>query len=117
MKNLSVFIKNELVKKNIDKLFEKHIYIDTIEQAIDSAVELNYGSCANIVFTCSVIKDRFIDKLATIHSDLNVINCNCTIDSFFENNFNGYLVFNNLKRCQHIEIIEEIKKYNAILLC
>lgn len=117
MKNLSVFIKDEFVKQNIDKLFENCICIDTIDKAIDFAVKVGYGNYANIVFTSSLIKDRFIDKISTIHPDLNVINCNCTIDSFFENSFNGYLIFNNLKRCQHMEIIEEIKKYNAVLLC
>ena len=117
MKNLSVFIKDEFVKQNIDKLFENCICIDTIDRAVDSALRVTYGSCANIVFTSSIVKDRFLDKLALIHSDLNVINCNCTKDSFFENDFNGFLVFNNLKKCQHAEIIEEIKKHKAVLLC
>lgn len=117
MRNLSVFIKDEFVKENIDKLFENCICIDTIEQAVDSALLVTYGNCANIVFTNSLVKDRFLDKMATIHSDLNVINCNCTTDSFFENDFTGFLVFNNLKKCKSKEIIEEIKKHKAILLC
>ena len=117
MKNLSVFIKDEFVKRDIDKLFENCICIDTIEKAVYSALETSYGTCANIVFTSSVIKDRFLDKLVNVNSDIKVINCNCTIDSFFENDFNGFLVFNNLKKCQHAEIIEEIKKHkNKILL-
>jgi hypothetical protein len=117
MRNLSVFINDEFVKQNIDKLFENCICIDTIDQAVDSALGVSYGNCANIVFASSGLKDRFIDKMSIIHPDLNVINCNCTVNRFFENNFNGYLVFNNLKRCQHKEIIEEVKKHNAILLC
>ena len=63
------------------------------------------------------MKDRFLDKLSTIRQDINVINCNCTVDRFLDNEFNGFLVFNNLKKCQHREIIEEIKKHKAILLC
>lgn len=117
MKNLSVFIKDEFVKRDIDKLFENCICIDTIEQAIYSALEVSYGTCANIVFSTSTVKDRFLSKLESIIPNINVINCNCTIDSFFENDFNGFLVFNNLKRCQHMEIIEEIKKHKAILIC
>jgi hypothetical protein len=119
MKNISVFIKDDLVKRNINKLFESNICIDTIEKSIDTAINISYGNsnCTNIVFSTSAIKDRFLTKLKSIQPDLNVINCNCTIDSFFENDFNGFLVFNNLKRCQYMEIIEEIKKHKAILLC
>lgn len=119
MKNISVFIKDDLVKRNINKLFESNICIDTIEDSINTAINVAYGysNCTNIVFSTSTVKDRFLSKLESIIPDINVINCNCTIDSFFENDFNGFLVFNNLKRCQHMEIIEEIKKHKAILLC
>lgn len=117
MKNLSVFIYDKFIKKDIDKLFENCICIDTIEEAIDAAINTLYGNYANIVFTNSVIKDRFLDKLSTIHLNINVINCNCSVDRFFENDFTGYLVFNNLKKCHSKEIIEEINKYkNKILL-
>ena len=117
MKNLSVFIKDEFVKQDIDKLFENCICIDTIENAIDTAINVFYGNYANIVFESSLIKDRFLEKLYTINPNINIINCNCTVNRFFENDFNGFLVFNNLKKCQHKEIIEEVKKYNAVLLC
>lgn len=117
MKNLSVFIHDEFVKQDIDKLFEKSICIETIEEAMQAAVCANYGNYANFVFTNSISKDRFLDKLSNIRQDINVINCNCTVDRFLDNEFNGFLVFNNLKKCQHREIIEEIKKHNAILLC
>lgn len=119
MKNISVFIKDDLVKRDINKLFESNICIDTIEDAINTAVNIAYcrSNCTNIVFSTSAVKDRFITKLESIVQDTNVINCNCTIDSFFENDFSGFLVFNNLKRCQYKEIIEEIKKHKAILLC
>ena len=117
MKNLSIFIHDEFIKKDIDKLFENNICIDTIEKATDIAVGILYGNYANIIFTNSNVKERFLDKLATVKPDANIINCNCTVDRFFENDFTGFLVFNNLKKCHHKEIIEEIKKHNAILLC
>lgn len=117
MKNLSIFIKDEFIKKNIDKLFENSICIETVEEANRAVSNINHGSCANIVFTSSLVKDRFLDKLKTYIPDINVINCNSTISSFFENDFGGFLVFNNLTRCKHAEIIEEIKKHKAILLC
>lgn len=117
MKSLSTFIKDESVKANVDKFFEKHICIDTIELADQMALKMSCGNYANFVFINSYIKNYFIDRLQTHRQDLNVINCNCTLDSFFENNFRGFLVFNNLKRCQHKEIIEVIKKHNAILIC
>ena len=70
----------------------------------------------NIVFKNSMIKNHFIDSLSTARPDINVINCNCSVDKFFENDFSGFLVFNNLKRCQHSEIIEEIKNHKGVLL-
>lgn len=117
MKNLSVFIRDEFVKKDIDKFFENSICIDTIEQANKMALNVSYGAYANFVFENTACKNIFIDKLNMVRNDINVINCNCTINSFFENDFSGFLVFNNLKHCQHKEIIEEIKKQKGILLC
>jgi hypothetical protein len=117
MKHLSVFIKDEFVKENVDSFFTNSICIDTIEQITGAVLNVSYGNYANIVFANSQLKERFLDKLSSIRPDINIINCNCTVSRFFENKFNGFLVFNNLKRCQHAEIIEEIKKHNGILLC
>lgn len=117
MKSLSTFILDESVKANVDKFFENHICIDTIELADQMALKMSYGAYANFVFINSYIKDYFISKLYFHRQDINIINCNCTLNSFFNNRFDGFLVFNNLKRCQHKEIIEEIKKHNAILIC
>ena len=118
MKSLSTFIKDESVKANVDKFFENHICIDTIELADQMALKMSYGSYANLVFINSQTKNYFIDRLQAYRQDVNVINCNCTIDRFLENSFDGFLVFNNLKRCQHTEIIEEIKKHKkTVLLC
>lgn len=117
MKNLSIFIKDEFIKENINRLFENSICIETVEEANIAVSNINRGSCANIIFTSSLVKDRFLDKLKTYRTDVNIINCNSTVSSFFENNFGGFLVFNNLTRCKHAEIIEEIKKHKAILLC
>ena len=117
MKNLSAFIQDEFIKMNLDKFFENSICIETIDQAEQAVLQINYGDYANIVFENSSIKNNFIDKLMRVRSDVNIINCNCTVNKFFENEFSGFLVFNNLKRCRHAEIIEEIKKHNAILLC
>lgn len=119
MKKLSTFIKDEFVKNEVDQFFNNSICIDTIEEANNAVFNISNGNYANIIFTNSVLKDRFIDKLLTYKSNVNIINCNCTVNSFFENNLNdGFLVFNNLKHCKHIEIIEEIKKHKkSILLC
>lgn len=119
MKNLSVYIKDEFVKRNIDKLFVNCISINTFEDAkniAESAGWCNDLKNINIVFKNSMIKNHFIDSLSTARPDINVINCNCSVDKFFENDFSGFLVFNNLKRCQHSEIIEEIKNHKGVLL-
>lgn len=116
MKNLSVFIKDEFVKRNIDKLFEHSICIDTIEDAERIVSEVSYGRCVNIVFNNSACKNHFIDEISTACPETKVINCNCSVDKFFENDFYGFLIFNNLKHCKSAEIIEEIKKHKGILL-
>ena len=112
-----MFNKDGFVKNDIDIFFENSICIDTIEQAIALTASVSYGNYANIVFSNSLLKERFIERLQIYRDDLNVINCNCTVDRFFENNFCGFLVFNNLKHCKHKEIIEEISKHNAVLIC
>lgn len=117
MRNLSSFIHDEFVKKGIDKFFENSICIDTIEQANKMALKVSYGAYANFVFENTACKNAFINRLRIARTDINVINCNCSVNRFLENNFNGFLVFNNLKHCQHREIIEEIKNHKAILLC
>jgi hypothetical protein len=117
MKNLSLFIEDNNIKQSIDKFFENSICIDTIENTVPAVLEVSYGDCASIVFANTSIKNHIIEKLSSYQPELNVINCNCSIDRFFENNFNGFLVFNNLKKCRYMEIIEEIKKHKALLLC
>lgn len=114
MNTLSI---DNVVKNAIEKLFENCVCIDTMDAANNIALATTYGYYANIVFDNTLLKDSFIDKLSSIRPDINVINCNCTINSFFENSFDGFLVFNNLKRCKHLEIIEEIKRYKGILIC
>jgi NAD-dependent oxidoreductase involved in siderophore biosynthesis len=116
MKNLSMFIKDEFVKRSIDKLFENCIYVNTIDDAERLASEIGYGKTVNAVFSNSNYKNHFIDELTTSCPDANIINCNCSVDKFFENDFCGVLIFNNLKHCKSTEIIEEINKHNAILL-
>jgi hypothetical protein len=117
MKNLSIFVKDEFIKENIIKLFENSICIETVEEANRAVSIINCGSYANIIFKSSHIKDRFLDRLRIRVENINVINCNSTVDRFFENDFGGVLVFNNLTHCKHTEIIEEIKKHKAIRLC
>lgn len=116
MKNLSVFIKDEFVKKSINKLFEDSICINTIEDTDELISKVNYGKYVNIVFKNSSIKDHFLYEVSTMRPDINVINCNCSIDKFFENDFSGFLVFNNLKHCKYKEIIEKIQQHKGLLL-
>ena len=117
MKELSAFIKDGFVKNGVDKLFENNICVDTIEKAEMIASEIGYGKYANIVFKNSAIKNYFIDSLHITRPDATIINCNCTVDKFFENEFRGLLIYNNLKHCKCREIIEYINNHKGILLC
>lgn len=117
MKDLLDFVKNEFNKK---ALFEEGLLVDTIAETEKLVSEVSYGKYVNIVFKNSSMKDIFIDKLLTARPDANIINCNCSLDKFSElniNNLSGLLVFNNIKKCKHSEIIETIKNYKGIMIC
>jgi hypothetical protein len=114
MKELSDFVKNEFAKK---QLLEDYKFIDSIEGVDNIISSLNCGIYDNFKFKTSNLKDYFIDKLTTSRPEANIINCNCSIDSYFENNFYGLIIFNNVGRCKHKEIIEDIKTYKAIKIC
>lgn len=114
MKNLSIFIKDELVKKDVDKLFENCTYVSDIESVHDTVNLVNYGDCSSVAFVSTSIKECFFDALSTTRPEMHIINCNCSVDKFFENDFTGFIVFNNLKHCKHREIIEEIKKHKSV---
>lgn len=114
MKDLSTFVKDEFLKKH---LFNESVYISTIDEADKIISEVSYGKYVNIVFKHSGIKDYFINNLHTQRPDINVINCNCSLDVFCANNFDGLLVFNNVNKCKHCEILEDIQKYKGILIC
>ena len=117
MKDLRSFVKDEFIKK---ALFERSLYVDSIEEAKNAAIKIGYGHYENVVFKNSSIKDIFINQLLTIRPDTNIINCNCSLNKFNEikfDNLSGLLVFNNVKSCKHNEIIEAIKTHKSILIC
>lgn len=114
MKDLSIFIKEEFIKNN---LLNNSVFINTIEEADGALYKLSRGDKFNIKFINTSVKEYFLNNLLTIRPEANIINCNCSIDKFDENNFYGYLVFNNINKCKHPEIFEKIKKYNGVLLC
>lgn len=114
MKDLSTFVRDEFLKNH---LFDEGVYISTIDEADKIISEVSYGRYVNVVFEHSGLKDYFINNLYTQRPDINVINCNCTVNKFYENDFDGLLIFNNVKKCKHTEIVEEIKKHKGILIC
>lgn len=116
MKNLSTFINDMYNKAVIDRLFEDCIYIDSIEMAERTAKSICCGNIVNVIFENSIFKNRFIVVLSALMPNINIINCNCSSDSFSENTFDGFLVFNNLKFCKHKEIIEEIKNHKGVMI-
>lgn len=117
MKSLSTYANDTFIKYTLYELFESHEYVDDIDKINRLINEVNYGKTPKIVFKNSYLKEYFISNLYTVRPDINVVNCNCSIDRFYENNFGGLLIFNNVKHCKHSEIIEEIQKHKCLLLC
>ena len=114
MKELSTFVKDEFLK---NKLFEEGLYINDFAEVDELAHKVNYGELFNIVFQNTNLKEYFLDILSTARPEVNVINCNSSVDRFFENEFSGLIVFDNIKKCKNSKILEEVKKHKAILIC
>jgi hypothetical protein len=114
MRELSRFVKD---KFTLNGLFEDSVHVNTIEEVDDIVSEVGCGNYMNIVFKNSSLKDYFLDSLYSVRPDMRIINCNCTVDRFNENEFHGLLVFNNVNKCGHHEIIEELKNHKGILIC
>lgn len=114
MKELSRFVKEEFLKND---LFEDRVSVDTLEAADDVVYRVSAGERMSIMFRSSSLKDYFFDSLYSVRPDLNIVNCNCTVDRFNENTFDGLLVFNNVKRCGHLQIIEMVKKHKGVIIC
>lgn len=114
MKELSDFVKNEFIKQ---QLFENCIYVDTIEGVNEVINSLNRGIYLNIKFKTTNLKEYFIDQITTSRPESNIINCNCSVNSYFENTFNNLIIFNNLGKCKHQEILKDVEKYKAIKIC
>ena len=117
MKSLSTYANDTFIKYTLYELFESHEYVDDTDKINRLINEVNYGKTPKIVFKNSYLKEYFISNLYTVRPDINVVNCNCSIDRFYENDFGGLLIFNNVKHCKHSEIIEEIQKHKCLLLC
>lgn len=117
MKSLSTYANDTFIKYTLYELFESHEYVDDIDKVNNLINEVNYGKTTKLIFKNTYLKEYFIDNLYTVRPDINVVNCNCSIDRFYENNFDGLLIFNNVKHCKHPEIIKEIQKHKCLLLC
>jgi hypothetical protein len=114
MKELSRFVKEEFLKND---LLDDKVTVNTLDEADDMVVRVSIGECVTIAFSSSSLKDYFFDSLYGVRPDLNVVNCNCTVDRFNENSFDGLLVFNNVKKCGHLQIIEMVKKHKGVIIC
>jgi hypothetical protein len=115
MKDLSNFVKTEFVKKQI---FENYTFIDTIESVDEVINTLNCGIYMNLKFKTSGLKDYFIDRITTARPEANFINCNCSIERYYDNEFRDLLIFTNVSKCKYEEIINDINKYSkSIKIC
>ena len=114
MRKLSDFVKDEFIKK---QLFEEGLYINNFDEVNAVVNNINNGEYKNIIFENTYLKERFLSRLKMLRPDYNLINCNSSINRFFENDFNGLIVFDNIKKCKDKKILEEIKKYKAVLIC
>lgn len=118
MKNLSTFIKDKIQSLH---LLEKDdvIVINNIDEAECAASSVCCGNLINekLVFNTTTLKNIFLENVMIHCSNAKIINCNCSIDRFYNNDFDGLLIFNNLLQCKHQDILNEIKNYKGIFIC
>lgn len=114
MRELARFVKDKFV---LNGLFENGVRVNTIEEVDKVVGDISCGMYMNIIFKNSSLKNYFFDSLYNVRPDMKVINCNSTVDRFNENVFDGLLVFDNIGKCGHHEIVEELKNYKGILIC
>lgn len=114
MKELSTFVKDEFIKK---KLFEEGLYINNFDDIKKLVIDANNKIYFNVIFENTYLKENFLTLLKNTCPDFNIINCNSSLERFVNNDFGEFIVFDNIKKCKDTRIIDEIKKYNAILIC
>lgn len=114
MRELSRFVKDRFT---VNEMFNDCVHVNTIED-VDYIVDvISCGVYKNIKFKNSSLKNYFFDSLYGVRPDMKVINCNSTIDRFNENEFNGLLIFDNIGKCGHSEILNELKNYKGVMIC
>lgn len=114
MKNLSLFVKDEMIKH---RLFNDGVYVNTLEDAEMYANKVGFGHKYNFIFNTSNLKEHFFDVLQTARQDITIVNCNCSTERFYEYDLSGVVIFDNIKKCKNSEIIEVVKNSKGILIC
>lgn len=114
MKNLSVFVKDEIIKH---RLFDDGVLISCVEDSEKYAKEIGFGKKYNLIFESTKLKEQFFDILTMTRQDVTIVNCNCSTERFYEYDLSGFVIFDNIKKCKNSDVIEVVKNSNGILIC
>lgn len=116
MINIDKYIKNTTIKevfKENYKLIETFEDIDCFIYNIQMNKKLY-----NLLFSNHSLKNYMYSKLDEYCIEYNYINCNSSIERFFNDIQNdGIKIFDNINNCQNEDIIKIIKNTAGVIIC
>jgi hypothetical protein len=115
MININNYIKNE----NTLNIINPYKIIDDFNE-VDIMVcnILDDKKIPNLIFSNLELKNYFYSKLEDYNIKYNYINCNSSIERFFNDIQNdGLILFNNINNCKDPDIIKIIKNTDGIIIC
>ena len=115
--DLNTYMKCDFIKESFNKSYN---IVDSIELAEDYAYKIRNGEKLNLLFETSYIKEHFFSTLREFDIDMKIINCNCNYERFLEDfnpNDKSLYIYNNVNNCKDLNILNQIKENNGILIC
>lgn len=113
MIKLSAFIQSMDIHKELEK---NHSYISSIAEADAYAMDVQSGVWNNVIFENTSLKAYTFDKIQTL-CDVNIINCNSTLERFCESLSDGLNIFDNIDKCKNEDILCIVLNNKGILSC
>lgn len=113
---------------NIEKYFKNKIILELINpyKIITSQNEVDCIICnlldskkiPNIIFEDYELKTYFYAKISDYNIEYKYINCNSSIERFFEDiQTDKLILFNNINNCKDSDILKIIKNTPGIIIC
>ena len=115
MIDVNKYIKNEYTLNLLTpyKIVKNQIDVEVIVSNI-----LDFKKVPNLIFSDNELKNYFYYKLDEYNIDYNYVNCNSSLERFFNDiHQEGLIIFNNINNCKDENILKIIKNTPGIIIC